>query len=541
MSGTGTSGNAAVETNVPNRGAERLANTGARDSRVVILVDASNVAHGKTSGSSQPQLSYLERTLKHLSSYPVEVVALADASLRHKIDRGPELEEMFSSDKLNQVPAGTGADDFLWQMWKGYRKRGIRAFILTNDRFPITYAKAETIRENPRIAYLFMNEELVFQPPIEAILASGSLPLLGASPPSAQDARAAEPPESAHDSEGSHVRLAATADATRAGELLPRSADRVGTPPLASTLEREEAEEGENGADNELILAAIEVIAAHTEHPGGTVRRINFAIVAHDLHQRADGNFVRKFHLHRPKDLADRLVRLNLVTVSYSNKTMYVEPTSQLEAQIERAGYSRRTAPATSDLSTSGQQTPLRVGLSPSDVVPAGDSEIPVIDVSAGAPAPIVEVESPDVFLRLARDHRPQHIFHWPCSKYKNQFGSDFRVGGEFFFVAIGTAYRLPGKAYRTLDDFVNGRSHGFKGADHPSLIGSEEVRPRYEGEYVPMIWEEVRDFSDLGYQSGVRPLEGDVYYCARASGFSELKDFLADRTKKQKERPHYV
>jgi hypothetical protein len=472
----------------------------------VFLVDASNVAHGKTSSSTLPKIENLKRLLGRLQSYPVRVVAIADASLRHKIDLQSELEAMMASGLLEQVPAGTSADDFLWQLWKSYTAEGSRAYIVTNDRFPSTNAAAESRTETPRVAYMFIGTDLMFQPPIEVLLADHvpatpkDKPNSTLTPPAQPKVSVASQPNSSHEV---------------STDLTP-----ISTQPKTETR---------GPSRTELVDGAIEVIASLTEPSGGGVRRVNFATVSHELHQRFQGDFVAKFELSKPKDLAEELAHEGLVTLSHTNTTLYVEPTPVFEMRIFGRGFSRRRV-AQPDVREGQTKNPAEV---PHIVVESAISEhaLPeVIEVSAGAPAPIVEIGDPETFLRLARDHHVMHIFHWPCGVYSNEYRSRFRNGGEFFFTSTGTSFRLWGRAYRTVGDFLAARRHGFRGSDREGIVGD-----RYGNEGVPAIHRELEELVDP-HRDGFVPQEGDVYYCARAAGFDDFAAFLADREGRSRE-----
>jgi hypothetical protein len=112
--------------------------------------------------------------------------------------------------------------------------------------------------------------------------------------------------------------------------------------------------------------------------------------------------------------------------------------------------------------------------------------------------------------------------------------GSLWRMEGEFFFVLDGTTYFLSGKGYRSIEDFLDGRAHGFKGSEALKAIRDSDGYSR-----PPRIWREILDFRQLD-QFDYRPSEGDVFYFVRNSGFEDLKSFLeADAAKPPP--PHYV
>lgn len=476
---------------------------------LVVLVDASNVAHGKTSVAIPPTIDNLRHVLDRLRAYPIRVVALADASLRHKIDRKVELERMFSAGEIEQVPAGTVADDFLWQLWKSYTAQGTRAYIVTNDKFPLTYAKAESREENPRIAFLFLGTELMFQPPIESLLSARSASMAAKKP--------IEPPVSAVRPEAVTASTGASASGGTGGVVRGPS---TGPTPLAT----QPAGETRPVSHVQLIEGATEVIAALTQPPGEIFRRVNFATVCHDLHEKSEGDFVAKFGLSRPKDLAMELEELGLVKISYTNTTMYVEPTTALEERIKDRGLPRRELepPGEATREAGGESAPSAAVATLEEGDVRGLPE--VIEVSSRSVGPTVEIPRLELFLKVVRDNRPKHVFHW-WSKVKSDLL--WKREGEFFFVLEGTTYRLSGKGYRTLADFMDGRARGMQGADDPKVIGDPN---RYD--QPPYIWRGIHEFHNLDERED-RPSEGDVYYFVREKGFSDFSTFLTSEAAK--------
>jgi hypothetical protein len=132
------------------------------DLRPLVLVDGSNVAHNGTKVAS---LANLTAVLDELARLPVRVVALADATLPHRIDRRADLEALLAAGKVQQVPAGTSADDFLWQLALHERQQGRPVWVVTNDRFPETRTAASGIAGVSRVAFLVVQGKPFFQPP----------------------------------------------------------------------------------------------------------------------------------------------------------------------------------------------------------------------------------------------------------------------------------------------------------------------------------------------------------------------------------------
>lgn len=303
--------------------------------RAVILVDVSNVAYGKNARGGKPLVSYIKRVLEHLESYPVKVVAIADATLRHKVDTPEDVEALLSGGSVQQVPAGTSADDYLWELWKRYTKRGQRAYILTNDKFPNDRNAQESIVTwSPRITHFFVDDELVLNPSLELILEE-MVPA----------AHAETPAEMARTSTSVSGGVTAP-DASFDGAAATHARDTTRPPdasiePTVATVPSRPLVAG-RGSIAELTDVAIRLIAQNTDAPGGEVRRVNFAKIAHDLQFEAGRDFVERFGLGRPKDLATRMAENGLVAISYSDATMYVEPTAKLESIIEQRSLPRK-------------------------------------------------------------------------------------------------------------------------------------------------------------------------------------------------------
>ena len=86
-----------------------------------------------------------------------EPVVVADAALRHKIDRPAEYERLITNGVVHQAPAGTDADYFILSF-----ARKMHARILSNDRFR-DRAK-EFSRERDRIIrYMIVQGEVVLE------------------------------------------------------------------------------------------------------------------------------------------------------------------------------------------------------------------------------------------------------------------------------------------------------------------------------------------------------------------------------------------
>ena len=97
-------------------------------SRPRVVVDASNVAHA-TEGAAA-RLANIEVVQEKLREEGFEPLIVADAALRHQIDRQADYERLITKGQVHQAPAGTDADYFILSF-----AREMNAQILTNDRF----------------------------------------------------------------------------------------------------------------------------------------------------------------------------------------------------------------------------------------------------------------------------------------------------------------------------------------------------------------------------------------------------------------------
>src|SRR3990172_1640732 len=101
-------------------------------SGVEVIVDASNVAR---SLRGEGRLALLTSVLGYLSGLGYRVIAVADASLRHVIDRREEFERLVTDGPVVQAPAGASADEYISAVARRYVNAGRRVLIVSNDRF----------------------------------------------------------------------------------------------------------------------------------------------------------------------------------------------------------------------------------------------------------------------------------------------------------------------------------------------------------------------------------------------------------------------
>jgi hypothetical protein len=120
-----------------------------------VLVDASNVAHSTEGG--QARLANIEAVQRKLREEGFEPLIVADASLRHQIDRKTDYERLVNGGLVHQAPAGTDADYFILSF-----AREMDARILTNDRFR-DRAKEFPKERNRIIRYMIVQGEVVLE------------------------------------------------------------------------------------------------------------------------------------------------------------------------------------------------------------------------------------------------------------------------------------------------------------------------------------------------------------------------------------------
>jgi hypothetical protein len=128
----------------------------------LVIVDASNVAFGGSHGGRKARLDLLLEVVSHIPRAGCELKVVADASLRHRIDKREEYEGFVRDGFFLQAPAGRSADQFIALIVKKRQAGGQQVWVLTND----------LLRQHPnlepiRITFLEISEgEVVFDPPL---------------------------------------------------------------------------------------------------------------------------------------------------------------------------------------------------------------------------------------------------------------------------------------------------------------------------------------------------------------------------------------
>lgn len=282
----------------------------------VVVVDVANVAYGQQRRGGTAKLANVRSVLAELAKYDCKVIAIADASLRHKIDDKDAFESEIDDGRILQAPAGTQADDLIWSTALRYRGRRHSIHILTNDRFPIEKSKEEAAAPVPRVSFMLVEGEFLFQPPLESLLGlAKSNPAIP--PTEAKASAAASPPTARRSPLGFLHRITRPSD----GPSTPTATSPPTPLPTPTTAVPAEL------LDN---LRAYFLSKLPGDGPAPT---INFAAVTTHLIGSFGAEYARKFGYHRPKELADSLAAGGYATLSHRNATLYVSPTSKLLGQ----------------------------------------------------------------------------------------------------------------------------------------------------------------------------------------------------------------
>ena len=139
--------------------------------RVWVIIDASNASRGSTTPGQPPQLTKLEAVEGELDKYDNGHDAIADASLRHRIDNPEGLNRLFKEGKVLQAPARFEADPFILQLAQRRRNQGYRVYLLTNDQ----YKEHQEGSGFPHIGFIVTREGWVLsQPEIQTLGSSAS-------------------------------------------------------------------------------------------------------------------------------------------------------------------------------------------------------------------------------------------------------------------------------------------------------------------------------------------------------------------------------
>lgn len=139
--------------------------------KVWAIIDASNAARGSTTPGQAFQVTNLEAIQRELDRCGVGHDAIADASLRHRIDNPEGLNRLFKEGRVLQAPARFEADPFILQLARKRREQGYRVYLLTNDQ----YKEHQEGNGLPHIGFIVTREGWVLsQPEIQTLGSSGT-------------------------------------------------------------------------------------------------------------------------------------------------------------------------------------------------------------------------------------------------------------------------------------------------------------------------------------------------------------------------------
>jgi hypothetical protein len=116
-----------------------------------VMVDASNVAHFGRKKDAKPSLDYIIKAADALKKLGYQPLLIADASLRHEIDKKEEFNQLLDKDVVKQVPSGTTADHYILKMAEDEDAK-----ILSNDVFREYNDEFQDISSR-RIPYKFID------------------------------------------------------------------------------------------------------------------------------------------------------------------------------------------------------------------------------------------------------------------------------------------------------------------------------------------------------------------------------------------------
>ena len=121
----------------------------------LVLIDGSNVAH--SSEGEKPRLANILLIEEKIREDGMEPIIVADAALRHQIDRRGDYEKLVDDGKIKQAPAGTDADYFILSF-----ARELGASIVSNDRYRDRIARYPEVEERI-IRYMIVADEVVLE------------------------------------------------------------------------------------------------------------------------------------------------------------------------------------------------------------------------------------------------------------------------------------------------------------------------------------------------------------------------------------------
>ncbi|MFL5559902.1 MAG: NYN domain-containing protein [Gemmatimonadaceae bacterium] len=150
----GAAKRAAANDAATDRGGANDAERPPVDERLV-LIDGSNVAH--SSEGEKARLANIILIEEKIREDGMEPVIVADAALRHQIDRRADYERLVDAGRIKQAPAGTDADYFILSF-----ARELGASIVSNDRYRDRIARYPEVEERI-IRYMIVADEVVLE------------------------------------------------------------------------------------------------------------------------------------------------------------------------------------------------------------------------------------------------------------------------------------------------------------------------------------------------------------------------------------------
>ena len=128
----------------------------------VAVVDASNVVMFGQKVGKKGRVENLLVVLQALKERGFEVYAIADASLRHKVDKPDVLERLINKGIVIQAPAGTPADYFILSVAEEEY-----AIVVSNDVFKEWRPLFPWVRDKYRVVkYIIVGNKAYFYPDV---------------------------------------------------------------------------------------------------------------------------------------------------------------------------------------------------------------------------------------------------------------------------------------------------------------------------------------------------------------------------------------
>jgi Zc3h12a-like ribonuclease protein len=121
----------------------------------IVLIDGSNVAH--SSEGEKARLANILLIEEKIREDGMEPIIVADAALRHQIDRRADYEKLVDDGRIKQAPAGTDADYFILSF-----ARELGASVVSNDRYRDRIARYPEVEERI-IRYMIVADEVVLE------------------------------------------------------------------------------------------------------------------------------------------------------------------------------------------------------------------------------------------------------------------------------------------------------------------------------------------------------------------------------------------